>query len=53
MSEELQVFLSMRFPSLDRTALAGHLGPVVEAVIAAGGNFTNISIAPYEEDDDE
>ncbi|HTE60021.1 MAG TPA: hypothetical protein VK631_06690 [Solirubrobacteraceae bacterium] len=53
MSDELLVNLSMRFPALDRTALAAHLAPVVEAAIAAGGNFTSISVMPYDDEEDE
>lgn len=50
---ELLVNLSMRFPQLDRTALAAHLAPVAEAAIAAGGLSFNLSIQPYDPDADE
>jgi hypothetical protein len=53
MSDELIVYLSMRFPVLDRPALAAHLAPVIQAAIAAGGNFTSLNVMPYEDEDDE
>lgn len=53
MSDELLVTLSMRFPMLDRVALAAHLGPVVEAVIAAGGNSTSLMILPWDDEDED
>jgi len=43
----------MRFPTLDRRALAAHLAPVVEACIAAGGNSTSLSVQEYEEEGDD
>lgn len=50
---ELLVTLQMRFPTLDRQALAEHLGPVMVAAVAAGGMFTSLSVQPYDDDDDE
>ena len=49
---DLLVNVAMRFPTLDRAALAEHLAPVVKAAIAAGGVTTNLSIQEYEPEED-
>jgi hypothetical protein len=43
----------MQFSLLDRSALAAHLAPVLEAAIAAGGNQTSLFIYPDDEETDE
>jgi hypothetical protein len=50
---ELLINISMRFPNLDREALAQHLGPLIATAVAAGGMSTNISIQPYDPDSDD
>jgi hypothetical protein len=50
---EILVTVSMRFPNLDRTALAEHLGPVMTAAVAAGGTSTSINMQPYDPEADE
>jgi hypothetical protein len=49
---ELLVNISLRLPTLDREATSKHLGPLIEAAIAVGGMSTNISIQPYDPDDE-
>lgn len=49
---ELLVTVQLVFPSLDRQALAEHLGPLMVASVAAGGNRTSVSVQEIEEDDD-
>lgn len=50
---ELLVSVSMRFPTLDRTAIAEHLAPLLQASVAAGGFSTHISVQPWDPDDEE
>jgi hypothetical protein len=50
---ELLVSVQMRFPSLDREALAAHLAPVITVAIAAGGTLTTLSVQPYDPDEDD
>jgi hypothetical protein len=52
MSDELLVTVQMRFPSLDRKALAEHLAPVMTTAVAAGGVSTSVSIQAYDPDDE-
>ena len=53
MSEsELLVNISLRLPTLDREAVSKHLGPLMEAAIAAGGMSTHIGVQPYDPDED-
>jgi hypothetical protein len=49
---ELLVNISLRLPTLDREATSKHLGPLMEAAIAAGGMSTNISVQPFSPDDE-
>jgi hypothetical protein len=49
---EILVGISMRFPQLDRAALAEHLTPVVLAALRAGGKTTNVSLQPYDPDEE-
>ena len=51
MEPEVLVTISLRFPQLDRAALAEHLAPLVQAAVAAGGITTNVSLQPYDPDD--
>lgn len=52
MSEpEILVNISLRFPQLDRQALADHLAPVITAAVASGGVTTNVSLQPYDPDE--
>lgn len=51
MADELLVSIQLRFPSLDRRALADHLTPVVREALAAGGNLTSSTVQPYDDDD--
>lgn len=53
MTTELLVNVSLRFPQLDRNALADHLAPLMAEAVRVGGSTTNISIQPYEPDDDD
>lgn len=50
---ELLINISLRLPTLDREATSKHLGPLMEAAIAAGGMSTHISVQPYDPDEDE
>jgi hypothetical protein len=50
---ELLVTVSLRFPTLDRQALAEHLAPVMQAAVAAGGVTTNVSIQEYEPEEED
>lgn len=50
---DLLVSIQMRFPTLDREAVAEHLGPVMIAAVAAGGSLTSVSIQPYDDEDGE
>ena len=52
MEPELLVSVSLRFPQLDRMALAEHLAPLVTEALRAGGVTTNISIQPYDPDEE-
>lgn len=52
-ASELLVSISLRLPTLDREATSKHLGPLMEAAIAAGGMSTHISVQPYDPDEDE
>lgn len=55
MSTELLITVQLRFPSLDRHALANHITPMVTAALAAGGTLTTVSVQEIddEEIDDE
>lgn len=44
--------LSLRFPTVDRAAVAAQIAPAVEQAIAAGGTYMSLSIQPYDEDDE-
>jgi hypothetical protein len=50
---ELLINISLRFPQLDRIALAEHLAPLVTEALKAGGVSMNISIQPYNPDEEE
>lgn len=52
MAKEVLVTLSLRFPELDRRALAEHLAPLVTEALAAGGNSFNLSTQPYDPDEE-
>lgn len=47
---EVLVTISLRFPQLDRTAMAEHLAPLMFAALKAGGITTNVSIQSYDPD---
>lgn len=52
MSDELHVTITLRFPALDRRALAEHLGPVVTEALAAGGNLTSLMVMPFDDEEE-
>jgi hypothetical protein len=52
MSDELLVTLSLRFPLLDRQALAAQIAPVMQAAVAAGGISTHVTVQTYNEEDE-
>lgn len=49
---EVMVSIYLTFPNLDRVALGEHLKPVIDAVVKAGGITSNISIQPFDPDED-
>lgn len=53
MEPEILVNISIRLPQADRSALAAHLAPVMQAAVAAGGDKVHISLQPYDPDDEE
>lgn len=51
--DELLVTLSLRFPMLDRKALAEHIGELLVAAVSAGGLSTHVNVQTYNEDEEE
>jgi hypothetical protein len=49
---EVLVTVQLRFPALDRRALADHLSPILVEAITAGGSLTSFSIQGYEPNED-
>jgi len=49
---EVLVSISLTFPNLDRIAIGQHLKPVMDAIFDAGGITSNLSIQPYDPEDD-
>jgi hypothetical protein len=45
---EVVVIIELRFPTIDRDAVARQVEPVIAAAVKAGGNMTNITIEPFE-----
>jgi hypothetical protein len=52
MEPEILISITLRFPQLDRVALAQHLAPVLREAIEAGGNSVTISLQPYTPEED-
>jgi hypothetical protein len=53
MATETLVSLQIRFPTVDRAAVADQIAPAVHKAIAAGGAHMTLSIQPYENDDED
>lgn len=53
MEPEILVSISMRLPQADRVTLAEHLNPLVQEAIKVGGTTTNISMQPYDPDEED
>jgi hypothetical protein len=53
MEPELLVNISMRLPQSDRTALAEHLAPLMKEAVKVGGITTNISMQPYDPNEED
>ena len=52
-SPELLVSISLRFPNVGAEALTEHIAPLVQAALAAGGRSTNVSIQPFDPDEED
>lgn len=53
MEPEILVNISFRLPQADRPTLADGLSPVIKEAIIIGGDKVNISMQPYDPDDNE
>lgn len=53
MEPEILVSISMRLPQSDRTALAEHLAGLMKEAVKVGGITTNISMQPYDPDEED
>lgn len=51
MEPEILMTISLRFPQMDRPALAIHLKDLLETAVAVGGVTTHISFQPYDPDE--
>jgi hypothetical protein len=52
MEPEILVNISLRLPQADRRALAEHLSPLIKEALVAGGDTVNISLQPYDPDEE-
>lgn len=52
MEPELLVSISLRLPQSDRKTLAEHLAPLMKEAVAAGGITFNMSMQPYDPDEE-
>jgi hypothetical protein len=52
MEPEILVSVSMRLPQADRNTLAEHLAPLMKEAVKVGGITTNISMQPYDPDEE-
>jgi hypothetical protein len=50
---EVLVTIQLRFPALDRQALAEHIQPLFREATTAGGNMTSFSIQYINEEDQD
>jgi len=50
---EILVSVSLRMPQADRATLAKHLAPLMEEAVKAGGITCNISMQPYDPDEED
>jgi hypothetical protein len=50
---EVLVNVSLRFPNLDASALGEHLAPLIVEATKLGGKTLNVSIQPYDPDEDD
>lgn len=49
--DQVLVTVQMRFPTVDRRVIAEHIAPMVTAAIAAGGEYTSISVQGYTDEE--
>lgn len=50
---EILVNISLRLPQADRIALGGHLAPLMQEAVVAGGDTVHISLQPYDPDEED
>lgn len=50
---ETLVSVSLRFPTVDRAAVADLIAPIMQAAVAAGGEHVSISVQGYDPEEED